>query len=92
MNKIASKDMMESERMVRFQRRWANKHYKGNNRRYPIYSVNFPVQLNEKVETKRQKDYDLKWAEQETEEEEVIKITLVRKKNKNPSPQISPPK
>ena len=89
MVKVTSNYMWESERMVRFQRRWANKHYKGKNRRYPIYSVNFPVELNEKVETKRKKDYDLKWAEQDTDDEEIITVTFMRKKTKNSSEQDS---
>ncbi|MCW3996666.1 MAG: hypothetical protein NWE98_11040 [Candidatus Bathyarchaeota archaeon] len=66
--------------MVRFQRRWASKRYKGKRRRYPIYSVNFPTELNEKVEAKRQKDYTLNWTEQETDREEVITLTFTRTK------------
>jgi len=79
----------ENEKMVRFQRRWANKRYKGKNRRYPIYSVNFPAELNETVEAKREKDYRLKWAEQETADEETITVTFVRKKNETPCQQTN---
>jgi hypothetical protein len=42
--------------------------------------VNFPAELNGKVEAKRQKDYDLKWAEQETDKQEVITLTFTRNK------------
>jgi len=78
--------------MVRFQKRWTSRRYKGNNRRYPIYSVNFPAKLNENVETKRKKDYDLKWLEQETDEEEIITVTFTRKKTKSPAQTVSPHK
>jgi|DewCreStandDraft_4_1066084.scaffolds.fasta_scaffold02608_1 hypothetical protein len=72
--------MLEGADVVRFQRRWASKRYKGKRLRYPIYSVNFPTELNEKVEAKRQKDYTLNWVEQETEQEEVITLTFTRNK------------
>lgn len=81
--KITSNGVLESEDMAKFQRRWANKRYKGKNRRYPIYSVNFPAELNEKVEAKRQKDYDLTWNEQETDKEEKITITFTRNKQQD---------
>jgi hypothetical protein len=82
------KHASKREMVVRFQRRWASKRYKGKNRRYPIYSVNFPAELNEKVEAKREKDYDLKWAETETDKEETITVTFTRKKTKNASQAI----
>ncbi len=71
--------------MVRFQRRWVSRRYKGKNRRYPIYSVNFQAKLNERVEAKREKDYDLDWNEDETAEEDTITVIFTRKKNKNPT-------
>jgi len=80
---VTSNGVLEGENMVRFQRRWSSKHYKGKNRRYPIYSVNFPTELNEKVEAKRQKDYDLTWTEQETDKEEKITITFTRNKQQD---------
>jgi hypothetical protein len=45
--------------------------------------VNFPAELNEKVEAKRQKDYDLTWNEQETDKEEKITITFTRNKQQD---------
>ena len=75
--------------MVRFQRRWASKRYKGKKRRYPIYSVNFPAELNQKVEAKLKKDFTLNWTEKETNEEETISLTFTRSKLKQPSPQDS---
>lgn len=77
---VRSNVWLEAVGVVRFQRRWASKHYKGKRCRYPIYSVNFPAELNGKVEAKRQKDYDLKWAEQETDKQEVITLTFTRNK------------
>ena len=77
--------VLESEKLVRFQRRWAKKQYKGKNHRYPIYSINFPTEINEKVETKRQKDYELKWSEQEIDKEEIITVIFKRKKTENPA-------
>ncbi|MCW4003428.1 MAG: hypothetical protein NWE95_05910 [Candidatus Bathyarchaeota archaeon] len=76
--------VLEAAAVVRFQRRWASKRYKGKKRRYPIYSVNFPTELNKKVEAKRQKDYTLNWAEQETDREEVITLTFTRNKQQHP--------
>jgi hypothetical protein len=70
--------------MVRFQRRWASRSYKGKNRRYPIHYVNFPARLNERVEAKRQRDYDIEWDEHETDEEEVITVTFTRNKQHQP--------
>lgn len=86
---IKSNGMFEGEDMVRFQRRWASKRYKGRNSRYPIYSVNFPAELNEKLEPKRQKDYHLEWTEQETDKEETITITFTRNKQQPNSKAIS---
>ncbi len=76
--------VLEADEMVRFQRRWASKRYKGKKRRYPIYSVNFPTELNEKVEAKRQKDYTLNWTEQETDQQEKITLTFTRNKQQTP--------
>ncbi len=76
--------VLEAAVVVRFQRRWASKRYKGKKRRYPIYSVNFPTELNEKVEAKREKDYTLNWTEQETDKEEIITLTFTRNKQHPP--------
>jgi hypothetical protein len=77
---VAAGGVLEGETVVRFQRRWASKRYKGKKRRYPIYSVNFPTELNQKVEAKRQKDYTLTWTEQETDKQETITLTFTRNK------------
>lgn len=63
---VVAGGVLEAEVVIRFQRRWTSKRYKGKKRRYPIYSVNFPTELNDKVEAKRQKDYKLNWTEQES--------------------------
>lgn len=69
--------------MVKFQKRMMIKTYKGSDYGYPIYSVNFPVELHEKVEAKLKKDFSVKWTEKETNEEEIINVTFTRKKLKN---------
>ncbi|MBT0158975.1 hypothetical protein G4O51_03210 [Candidatus Bathyarchaeota archaeon A05DMB-2] len=82
---VIAGDVLEAdEAMVRFQRRWSSKSYKGKRRRYPIYSVNFPTELNGKVEAKRQKDYDLTWTEKETDKQEIITLTFTRNKQQSP--------
>ncbi|MEM3378510.1 MAG: hypothetical protein QW674_06155 [Candidatus Bathyarchaeia archaeon] len=77
--------------MVRFQKRFVSKRYKGNKRRYPIYSVNFPAELNEKIEPKLKRDYTLKWTERSTGEEETITITFTRNKPKTTAQQNTTP-
>jgi len=57
-----------------------NKRYKGNNYRYKLYSVNFPVKLHEKVEAKLRKDFEMDWTEQETAEKEIVNVTFTRNK------------
>ena len=82
---VIAGDVLEAdEAMVRFQRRWSSKRYKGKRSRYPIYSVNFPAELNGKVEAKRQKDYDLTWTEKETDKQEIITLTFTRNKQQSP--------
>ena len=66
--------------MVRFQTRWVNKEYKGKVYRYRVCSVNFPVVLHEKVAAKSKRDFEIDWAEQDTDEQEIVNVRFTRNK------------
>jgi hypothetical protein len=48
--------------------------------RYKRYSIDFPTWLNEKIEPHRHKNFSVEFAARETSEQEIINITLMRKK------------
>lgn len=67
--------------LVKFQARWMKKRYKRNQEyRYKRYSIDFPTWLNEKIEPHMHKNFSVDFAARETSEQEIINITLMRKK------------
>lgn len=51
--------------------------------RYKRYSLDFPAELNEKIEPHMHKNFSIDFAAKETPEQEIIKITLTRNKHTN---------